>query len=168
MGRCLWALKNGTWMNDVWVDLWTGWRTSSTNLGDKILDHSIQPGNQRNGTFAFILSFPPPPNNLAITLYLRHRELTYSWADLSLLREMLKCQINWKEIAVTVRYCCNGFHHFYSILGFPGGSVVKNLPAMQEMQVQPLGQEDPLEESMAAHSSILAWRILWTEEPDGL
>ena len=38
----------------------------------------------------------------------------------------------------------------------------------QEMQVQSLGQEDPLEEGMATHSSILAWRILWTEEPDGL
>ena len=43
--------------------------------------------------------------------------------------------------------------------------MVKNLPAMQEMQVQPLGQEDPLEKGMATHSSILAWRIPWTEEP---
>ena len=43
--------------------------------------------------------------------------------------------------------------------GFPGGSAVKNLPAMQEMQVQSLGWEDPLEEGMATHSSILAWRI---------
>ena len=46
--------------------------------------------------------------------------------------------------------------------------VVKNLPAMQkmqEMQVQLLSQEDPLEEGMATHSSILAWRIPWTEEP---
>ena len=42
---------------------------------------------------------------------------------------------------------------------FSGGSVVKNLPAMQEMQVQSLGQEDPLEKCMATHSSILAWRI---------
>ena len=44
---------------------------------------------------------------------------------------------------------------------------VKNLPAMHETQetwVRSLGQEDPLEESMATHSSILAWRILWTEE----
>ena len=40
--------------------------------------------------------------------------------------------------------------------GFPSGSTVKNLPAMQEMQVQSLGQEDPLEEGMATHSSILA------------
>ena len=48
---------------------------------------------------------------------------------------------------------------------------VKNLPAMQEtqeMQVRFLGQEDPLEEDMKTHSSILAWRIPWTEEPGGL
>ena len=46
--------------------------------------------------------------------------------------------------------------------------MVKNLPAMQETQVQSLGQEDPLEKGMATHSSILAWRIPWTEEPGGL
>ena len=45
---------------------------------------------------------------------------------------------------------------------------VKNLHAMQETQVQFLGQEDPLEKEMAIHSSILAWRIPWTEEPGGL
>ena len=45
---------------------------------------------------------------------------------------------------------------------------VKNLPAMQEMSVQSLGQEDPLEKGMATLSSILAWRIPWTEEPGGL
>ena len=43
--------------------------------------------------------------------------------------------------------------------------MVKNLPAVRETQVQFLGQEDPLEEEMATHSSILAWRILWTKEP---
>ena len=42
---------------------------------------------------------------------------------------------------------------------------VKNMPAMQETWVQSLGQEDPLEKGMATHSSILAWRIPWTEEP---
>ena len=52
--------------------------------------------------------------------------------------------------------------------GFPGGSVMKNLPAMPEMQVRSLGQEDPLGEEMATHSSILAWEIPWTEEPGGL
>ena len=45
---------------------------------------------------------------------------------------------------------------------------VKNLPAVQETQVRSLGREDPLEEGMATHSSILAWRIPWTEEPGGL
>ena len=48
------------------------------------------------------------------------------------------------------------------------GSVVKNTPAKQEMQVQSLGWEDPLEKEMATHSSILAWEILWTEESGGL
>ena len=46
--------------------------------------------------------------------------------------------------------------------------MVKNLPAMQEVQVQPLGWEDPLEKGMANHSSTLAWRIPWTEEPGRL
>ena len=45
---------------------------------------------------------------------------------------------------------------------------VKKLPAIQETQIQPLSQEDPLEKKMATHSSILAWRIPWTEEPGGL
>ena len=46
--------------------------------------------------------------------------------------------------------------------------MVKNLPAMQEIWVQLLGREDPLEKEMATHCSILVWRIPWTEEPDGL
>ena len=45
---------------------------------------------------------------------------------------------------------------------------VKNLPAMQKTQVRSLGREDPLEEGTATHSSVLAWRIPWTEEPGGL
>ena len=56
-------------------------------------------------------------------------------------------------------------------MGFPGGSMVKTLPAMQkpqDMRVRSLGWEDPLEESMGTHSSILAWEIPWTEEPGGL
>ena len=56
-------------------------------------------------------------------------------------------------------------------MGVPGGTVVNNLPAtqeIQEMRVQSLGQEDPLEEEMAIHSRILAWKIPWTEEPDSL
>ena len=46
--------------------------------------------------------------------------------------------------------------------------MIKNPPVMQETWVRSLGQEDPLEEDMATHSSILAWRIPWTEEPGGL
>ena len=46
--------------------------------------------------------------------------------------------------------------------------LVKNLPAMQESQVRSLGGEDPLKKEMATHSSILAWRIPWTEVPGGL
>ena len=49
--------------------------------------------------------------------------------------------------------------------GFPGGSVVTNLPAKQETQVQSQGWEDPLEKELETHSSILAWEIPWTEEP---
>jgi len=57
------------------------------------------------------------------------------------------------------------------ILGFPSGSAVKDPPAMQELQetqVHTLGGEDPLEEGVATHSNILAWRIPWTEEPGRL
>ena len=56
-------------------------------------------------------------------------------------------------------------------MGFPGAAVVKNLPAMretQETQVLSLGREDPLDEGMATHSSIPAWKTPWTEEPGGL
>ena len=72
-----------------------------------------------------------------------HR-VTKSWTRLS----------NWTQLTV--------------LMGFPGGSVIKNLPAMQESQVRSLDQEDALEKGMDAHSSILASRIPWTEEPRGL
>ena len=57
-------------------------------------------------------------------------------------------------------------------MGFLGGSVVKNPPVMQKVQemlwIRFLGQEDSLEEGMATHSSVLVWRIPWTEEPGRL
>ena len=60
----------------------------------------------------------------------------------------------------------------YYLLSEPWASLVaqmvKNLPEMQETRVQSQGQEDPLEKEMATHSSTLAWRIPWTEEPGGL
>ena len=65
------------------------------------------------------------------------------------------------------------FPVFYNLVSlvtrvFLEAQMVKNLPAMQETQVQFLGREDPLEKEMATHSSILAWRIPWAEEPDSL
>ena len=58
------------------------------------------------------------------------------------------------------------------IFGYEEGSrqaqIVRNLPAVQETQVQSLGQEDPLEKGMATHSSILPWRIPWTGKPGRL
>ena len=63
------------------------------------------------------------------------------------------------------------FHLVTTILGFPGGSEVKNLPAMQELwerRVRSLGWEDPLNKKMATHSNILAWRTPWIEELGGL
>ena len=61
-------------------------------------------------------------------------------------------------------YVCNRFTMVYSRVAQMG----KNLPAMQETRVRSLGWEDPLEEGIATHSSTLAWRIPWTEEPGRL
>ena len=57
-------------------------------------------------------------------------------------------------------------HCMFTLVVSLVAQTVKNLPAMQETRVQSLGQENPLEKGMANHSSILAWRIPWTEEPD--
>ena len=64
------------------------------------------------------------------------------------------------------KYPFRSFSH--SLMGFPGGSMVKNLPVMQETQVRPLGQAVPPEKEMATHFNILAWKMLWTQEPGGL
>ena len=53
-------------------------------------------------------------------------------------------------------------------MGLPWWLSIKNRPAVQERRIQSLGWEDPLEEGMATHSSILAWKTPWTEEPGGL
>ena len=75
--------------------------------------------------------------------------------SLNLILDPAKVIINYKETIVA-----------YS--GFPGSSVVKNMPAMQETWVLSLVWEDSLEKKMATHSSILAYEIPWTEEPGGL
>ena len=69
--------------------------------------------------------------------------------------------IEWAEIGYF------RFPHIGSLKIFPVAQMVKNLSAMQETQVRSLGQEDPLEKGMATHSSILAWRLPWTEQPGG-
>ena len=53
-------------------------------------------------------------------------------------------------------------------MAFLVAQMVKNLPEMLETQLRSLGREDPLEKGMAVHATVLAWRIPWTEEPDGL
>ena len=64
---------------------------------------------------------------------------------------------------------CQVFHmDYYAVWTSLEAQTVKNLPSMQETWVRSLGQEDPLEKEMATHSSILAWRIPWTEEPGEL
>jgi len=60
------------------------------------------------------------------------------------------------------------FSHHESPINISCSSTIKNPPAVQEMWLQSLGQKDPLEEEMATHTNVLAWRIPWTEEPDGL
>ena len=73
-----------------------------------------------------------------------------------------------KDFSSEIKLFSNITAHLYIFRGFSGGTLVKNSLAVQEMRVQSLGQEDPLEEEMATHSSTLAWRIPGTEEPSGL
>ena len=62
----------------------------------------------------------------------------------------------------------DSMHRYLLITTSLVDQTIKNLPALQETRVQPLGREDPLEKGMAIHSSILAWKIPRTEEPGGL
>ena len=72
--------------------------------------------------------------------------------------------MKWKQWCAKTK---DGFVR-YKLKGFPGGSVVKNLSAMQETGVRSLGGKDLLGREMATHRGILAWRISRTEEPGGL
>ena len=75
------------------------------------------------------------------------------------------CLLSTWNVVIVIKNWILTFSFNYAFLV---AQMVKNLPAMQETQVQFLGQEDPLEKEMATDSSILAWRIPWTEEPGGL
>ena len=69
---------------------------------------------------------------------------------------------------ICIHVCVHTYVHVFVYTYVAGGSDSKNLPVMQETWVRSLSQEDPLEKEMVTHSSILAWRIPCTEEPDGL
>ena len=69
-----------------------------------------------------------------------------------------------KKITSTIKYATARILSGQSLVA----QTVKNLPAVQETRVQSLVREDPLEKGMATHSSVLAWRTPWTEEPSGL
>ena len=69
-------------------------------------------------------------------------------------------------VFVSVRASLVAINGGYSLVASLVAQMVKRLPAMQEPRVQFLGWEDPLEKEMAIHSSTLAWKIAWTEEPD--
>ena len=82
----------------------------------------------------------------------------YNWSLLHLVTNLALSTTTWR------RYNC----YFHFTAGFPGGSLVKNPPLMQEMWVQSLVKSGRSQKEMAIHSSILAWEIPWTEEPGGL
>ena len=80
----------------------------------------------------------------------------------------LEYEQNWLELTLLNSYYAILFNDNHPTRVSLVAQSVKNLSAMQETQVRFLGQEDPLEKEMATDSSILAWRIPWTEEPGGL
>ena len=91
----------------------------------------------------------------------------FNWLLLTELRTRPGMNLTFLNQSVPVA----DFKQIMSSPGFLGGSVVKNQPAMQETKetwVQSLDVEDALEKEMVTHSSILAWKIPWTEEPGGL
>ena len=79
----------------------------------------------------------------------------------------LRVGMNWK-IDIYTQLCIKYIHYYVQNGARLLAQLVKNLPAMQEIQVQSLGQEDPLEKETATHSSILPWRIPGTEAPGRL
>ena len=81
-------------------------------------------------------------------------------------RQILYCRFFTRKVSSLLHWCwfCPVLYFVTSLVA----QIVKRLPTMQRAWVQSLGQEDPLEKEMATHSSTLAWRIPWTEEPDRL
>ena len=100
----------------------------------------------------------------------RDPEVTTSVTRPHLIKETEKCSIFWSgHVPALLGGSVNDKHTNTSLYWTSlVAQTVKNPPAIQETQVRSLGREDPLEEGMTTHSSILAWRIPWTEEPGGL
>ena len=72
------------------------------------------------------------------------------------------------RVYIRILWVLQFFFKLHILMGFPGGLDTKNLPTMRKTRVQSLRWEDPLEKGMATHSSFLAWRMPWTEEPGRL
>ena len=87
------------------------------------------------------------------------------------LAELVSASASWEARSLSTEVCWVTQPKKTGICldqGFPAGSGVKDPPAKQQTPVQSLGGEDPLDREVATHSSILAWKMLWTEEPGGL
>ena len=131
---------------------------------------------KKGGTICFTLSLTGfvKASDYVAELGPQHGQTARSW-DLSLTaREAEIC--NGPALLCKCSHCfwslliglCHDKHCKDDFLGFPGGSVVKNPPAIQKSRVRSLDWKDPLVKGMATHSSILAWRTPWTEEPGWL
>ena len=117
--------------------------------------------------FSLLSDLPHFNQCLIFTLSISlHYSKTFHGMHLPMVHTSLLCRANLLKVA------CLGDPPFFFFLHCQGSSLVaqrvKHLPAMQETQVQFLGQEDPLEKEMAAHSSTLAWKIPCTEKPGRL
>ena len=108
-----------------------------------------------------------------ILSHLKMFNVACSWSQYSNYTKLLALFITKKQLSNSSDYVGNKLKYVVEIsytyfqLGFLS-QMVRNSPTMQETRVQSLSQEDPLEKGMATHSTILAWRISWTEDPGGL
>ena len=136
------------------------WQVDSLPLSHSICDFCHQQKLQAFCTILQLMQAPPRSQDVIYAhCYLKIMVVIRLLLETSLVIQWLG--IEWAVWKTQVCFLV------WEIMVFPDGSMVKNLPAMQETQVQTLGWEDPLEEGMATHSSILAWEIPWTEDPGG-
>ena len=111
------------------------------------------------------------PGHCVYILYLPHIALYFSNYIRKInthCKEFGKCREVGKKFTTKCHLCMSLCFFLWHTLASLLAQMVKNLPAMQETWVRSLGREDPLQKEMATHSSIVAWRIPWTEEPDRL